>query len=85
MGPLGGRFDFSSPPGFEILRDSDYKTLKIKFYSVRALKCYLNEKNLIHGLVTATISKFSPQILKRTLVYLSLKQYSTFSETNSEF
>ena len=46
--------------GFEIRSDFDYRTLKIKFSSVRALKCYLNEKNLIHGRVMATISKFSP-------------------------
>ena len=63
--PLGGKFDFFSPSGFEIQSVFDYRTLKIKSYSVRALKCYLNEKNLIHGRVTATISKLSPQ--KRTL------------------
>ena len=28
----------------------------------------LNEKNLLHGRVTVTISKFSPQILERTLM-----------------
>ena len=33
-----------------------------KFHSVGALKCNLNEKNLIHGRVTTMISKFSPQI-----------------------
>ena len=27
-------------------------------------RCYLNEKNLMHGRVTATISKFSPQIFE---------------------
>ena len=43
-------------------RDFDYRTSKIKFYSVRALKSYLSEKTLIHDRVTATISKFSPQI-----------------------
>ena len=64
VGPLGGGFDFFSPSGFEIQSDSDYRTLKIKFNSVRALKCYLNEKNLIRGRATATISNFSPQILK---------------------
>ena len=67
VGLLGGKFDFFSPSGFEIQSDFDYRTSKIKFYSVRALKCYLNEKNLIHGRVTATISKFSSQLLKRTL------------------
>ena len=37
---------------------------KIKFYSVRALKCYLNEKDLIYDGKTATISKFSPQVFE---------------------
>ena len=49
VGPLGGKFDFFSLSGFEIQSDFDYRMEKIKFYSVRALKCYLNEKNLIHG------------------------------------
>ena len=64
VGPLGGKFDFFSTSGFEIQSDCDYRTSKIKFYSVRALKCYLNEKTLTHGRVTATISKFSPQIFE---------------------
>ena len=64
VGPLGGKFDFFSPYGFEIQSDFDYRTSKIKFYSVRALGCYLNEKGLIHGRVTARISKFSPQIFE---------------------
>ena len=62
MGPLGGKFDFFSPSEFEIQSDFDYRTSKI--YFVRALKCYLTEKNLIHGRVTATISKFSLQIFE---------------------
>ena len=56
--------DFFSSSGFEIQSDFDYRTSKIKIYSVRALKFYLNEKNLIHGQVTETISKFSPQIFE---------------------
>ena len=36
------------------------------------LKCYLNEKNLIHGLVMATILKLSPQIFK---TYFRLVHY----------
>ena len=40
------------------------KPQKIKLYSVIALKRYLNERNLIHGRVMATISKFSPQIFE---------------------
>ena len=59
---MGGKFDFFSPSAFEIQSDFDYRNSKIKFYFVRALKCYLNEKNMIHGRVTATISNFSPQI-----------------------
>ena len=58
-GPLRRKFDFCSPSGFDIQRDIDYRTSKIKLYSVIASKRYLNEKNLIHGWVTATISKFS--------------------------
>ena len=57
---LGGKFDFFSPSGFEIQGVSDHRTSKIKLYSVKAL----NEKNLIHDEVTATISKFSPQIFE---------------------
>ena len=45
----------------------------MKFYSVRALKYYLNEKNLIHGRVTATISKFSPQIFDTYFKSISIK------------
>ena len=58
------KFSFFSPSGFEIQSVFGYRTSKIKFYSVRALKCYLNEKNLINSRVTATISKFSSQIFE---------------------
>ena len=37
------------------------------------LKCYLNEKNLIHGRVTATISKFTPLIFKTYLSVLKVR------------
>ena len=53
--------EFFSPLGFDVQTNSDRKTQRIKLYSVRALKRYLNEKKLIHGRVMATISKFSPQ------------------------
>ena len=59
VGPLRGKVSFFSPSGFEIESDFDYKVSKIRFYFVKTLKCYLNEKNLIHGPVTATISKYS--------------------------
>ena len=64
VGPLGGKFDFFSPSGFEILSDFDYRISKIKFDSVRALNYYLDEKNLIHDQVTATVSNFSPQMFE---------------------
>ena len=64
VGTLRRKFDFFSLSGFEIPSNFDYRTSKIKFCSVRALKCYLNEKNLIHGRVTATISTFGPQIFE---------------------
>ena len=62
VGPLREKFDFFCHSGFEIQSDFDYGSLKIKFYFVRALKCYLNEKNLIDGRVTAMISKLSQSI-----------------------
>ena len=64
VGPLGGKFDFFSPLTFEIQSAFYCRTSKIKFYFVRALKCYLNEESLIHGRATATVSKFSPQIFE---------------------
>ena len=71
VGPLGGKFDFDffSPSGFEIQSYFDYRTSKFKFYSVRALKRYLNEKNLMHGRVMSTISMFSRLIFE---TYFSL-------------
>ena len=63
VGPLRENLEFFSPLGFDIQRNSDHETPVIKLYSVRALKRYLNEKNL-HGRVTATISKFSLQIFE---------------------
>ena len=50
---------FFGPLELDILRNSGHETPKIKLYSVRALKRYLNDKNLINGRVTATMSKFS--------------------------
>ena len=64
VGPLGGKLDFFSPFGFDVKTNSDHKTQKIKLYSVRASKRYLNEINLIYGRVIATISKFSPRIFE---------------------
>ena len=44
VGPLGEKnLTFFSPLGFDVQETSDDKTQKIKLYSVRALKCYLNE------------------------------------------
>ena len=60
-GSLEQNFDFFSPFGFNVQTNSDHKTQKIKLYSVRALKRYLNKTNLIHGGVMATTSKFPHQ------------------------
>ena len=60
-----------SPLGFDILRNSDQGIPKIKLYTVRALKWFLNEKNLILGRLTVTILKFNALVLKRTLVKIS--------------
>ena len=67
VGPLGENVDFFSTLAFRIQTNSDHKTPKIKIYSVRVSKRYLNEKNLIHGRIMATISKFSPQIFETYL------------------
>ena len=56
VGTLGVNLDFFSPVGFDIQRDSGHETRKIKVCSVRALKCYLNVKNLVHGGGTAAAS-----------------------------
>ena len=64
VGPLGGKFDFFSSSGFEIQSDFVYRTVKFKIYSVRALKCYVNKKNLMHCRVTATISKGPVKLIK---------------------
>ena len=49
--PLGENLDFFSLLGFDIQTNSDHKTQKSKLYSVRALKRYLIEKNLIDVMV----------------------------------
>ena len=70
VGPLGENFDFFSPLRFDVQMTSDHKKQKIKLYSVRALKRYLNEKKLIHGRVMATSSKFSPKIFETYFSFL---------------
>ena len=62
--PLGENLNFFNPLGVDVQTKSDHRTQKLKLYSVRVLKCYPDEKNLILGRVMATISKFSPQIFK---------------------
>ena len=46
---LGENLGFLIPLGFDIQRDSDLETSKIKHHSIRASKRYLNEKHLIYG------------------------------------
>ena len=64
---------FFSPLEFDVQTNSDYKPQQIKLYSVRALKRYVNEKNLIHGREMATISKFSSQIFETYFKNFELK------------
>ena len=64
VGTSGENLDLFSLLGFDVLTNSDHKAPKIKLYSVRALKGYLNEKNLMYGRAMETISKFSPQIFE---------------------
>ena len=58
------KFKFFCPLGFKIQSHFVLETTKIKLHSVRALKRYLNEKNLMHGRGTATIWTFSAQSLQ---------------------
>ena len=60
-GRLGEKFNFFSPLGFDIQRDSDHETTKIKFFFHRVLKQYLSKKNRIHGRKIATIWKVTAQ------------------------
>ena len=41
-----------------------YRQLPFPGFGTWTIKRYLNEKNLMHGRVMATISKFSPQIFE---------------------
>ena len=59
VGPLGEELNFFSLLGFDFQRNFDHEAPKVKLCLVRALKRCLNEKNLIYGRVTATISKFT--------------------------
>ena len=72
VGILGENLDLFSLLGFYLQTNSDHKAPKIKLCSVRALKGYLNEKNLMHGRVMAAISKFVDRFLERTLIALFL-------------
>ena len=65
VSPLGENLDFFNPLGFDVQTNSDHKTKKIKLYSVRSLKRYLNGKNLIHGRVMATILNLFHRFLKK--------------------
>ena len=77
-GTLGRKPRFFSPLGFDVKTNSDYKTQNIKLYSVRALKHYPNEINLIYGGVMATISKFSPKIFETYYSYIGDTSFFSF-------
>ena len=67
------------------------KVIEENFWGVDPLpslvkeKRYLNEKNLTHGRVMATISKFSPQFFEGyRYMYLKIAWYlKTYIDTNS--
>ena len=78
-----------SPLGFDLYLNFCHK-IKKPSSTQSALKCYLNEKNLMHGRVMVTISKFSPQIFETYLAncpngvsyqipYIILGVYEKFS------
>ena len=67
VSPLGENLALFSHLAFDGRTNSDHKTQKIKLCSVRALKRYLNQKNLIHGQVTATIKNLVRRLFKRIL------------------
>ena len=56
VGPLRENLDFLVRWDLTFKQILITKLQKIKLYSVRALKRYLNEKNLIHGRVMATVN-----------------------------
>ena len=74
VGILGENLDLFSLLGFDVQTNSDHKAPKIKLYSVRALKGYLNEKNLMHGQLMATISKGPVKLIKRVKIAHSFLQ-----------
>ena len=77
VGPLGENLDFFSPLRFDVQTNSDHKTPK------NQALVSLNDKNLIHGRVMATISKFSPQVFEtyfRNIIALEFKNIDTLCE-----
>ena len=67
VSPLGENLDFFNPVGFDV---QFLVTSPKNRALLRSLKRYLNEKNVTHRRVMATISKFSPQIFE---TYFSLR------------
>ena len=49
VGSMGENLDIFSSLPFDVQRNSDHKTPKLKLYSARGLKRDLNNKNLIHA------------------------------------
>ena len=69
------------PLEVDVQTNSDHKTHKNQTLLRQSLKRYLNQKELIHGRVMATISKLSPQsFLKGTLVWFCLYTPSPHSK-----
>ena len=72
VGPLGAKFDFFSPLGFESKRNFDYKTFQLKQHSIRASERYLKDKNPIHRRETASIFRFDAETSESDFKLLEL-------------
>ena len=83
MGLLREKLHFVSPLRFHMQRNSDQESSKIMLQLLRASKRYLNQKNLMHGRETATISKSSAhyfgkytlRICGRNIIFLKLDKF----------
>ena len=64
LGPVGEKFKFFNPLGFEAKKDFDHKT------STGTSKRYLNDKNPIHNRETASIFQFSAETFESDFTFL---------------
>ena len=64
---------FSVPLGFEMKGIFKFETSKLKFFSLKALKWYLNDQDLSHGWETAAVVKISAFSSEAYFIYLYRK------------